>query len=71
MSAYYDSLIATRTKIVTQLEAVETDTPQYSVDSQSVSPTRDMLLKQLKEINELIDEENRESSFIVTSVVDT
>lgn len=71
MSAYLDALIAKRDSLVAQLAAIETETPSYSVDGQSVKSAGEDLLNKLERINKLIAEADGNSSFMIFSAADT
>lgn len=62
------SLETTRSNIIAELAAIETDTPEYSVDGQSVKPRRDSLLEQLDRVNAMIAA--LDSGFSVFSAAD-
>jgi hypothetical protein len=71
MSAYYDALIAKRDALVAQLAAIESETPTYNVDGQSVTSPGDDLLTKIERINKLIAEADGNSSFTIFSAADT
>lgn len=63
------SLETSRSNIIAELATIETDTPNYSVDGQSVEPRRKSLLDHLDRINALIAQ--LDNGFSVFSAADS